>query len=68
MTVFGVENTKGDVIAIVTVNNGESSKVKSLETESFKPVSSNLTSLAMTPNSGSSAGILEYVSTFLTLL
>ena len=23
MTVFGVENTKGDIIAIVTVNNGE---------------------------------------------
>jgi hypothetical protein len=33
MTVFGVENTKGDVIAIVTVNNGEGSRVKFLETE-----------------------------------
>jgi hypothetical protein len=64
MTVFGVENTKGDVVAIVTVNNGEGSKVKFLETEGFKPVSSNLTSLTVTPNPGSNAGILEYVATF----
>lgn len=39
MTVFGVENTKGDVIAIVSVNNGEASRVKFLETEAFKPIS-----------------------------
>jgi hypothetical protein len=64
MTVFGVENTKGDVIALVTVNNGESSKVKFLETEAFKPVSSNLTSLVLTPNPNSSAEIMEYVATF----
>lgn len=64
MTVFGVENTKGDVVAIATVNNGEASKVKFLGTEGFRPVSSNLTSLTMTPNPGSSAGILEYVATF----
>jgi hypothetical protein len=62
LTVFGVENTKGDVVAIATVNNGEASKVKFLETEGFRP--SNLTSLKMTPNPGSSAGILEYVATF----
>ena len=64
MTVFGVENTKGDVVAIVSVNNGEASRVKFLETEAFKPVTSNLTSLTMTPNPSSSAGILEYVATF----
>lgn len=64
MTVFGVENTKGDVIALVTVNNGESSKVKFLETEAFTPVSSNLTSLVLTPNPDPSAGIMEYVATF----
>jgi hypothetical protein len=64
MTVFGVENTKGDVVAIVTVNNGEASKVKFLETEAFKPVSSNLTSLVLTPNPNSNAGILECVATF----
>jgi hypothetical protein len=64
MTVFGVENTKGDVVAIVTVSNGEASKVKFLETEAFKPVSSNLTSLVLTPSPNSNAGILEYVATF----
>jgi hypothetical protein len=64
MTVFGVENTKGDVVAIVTANNGEASRVKFLETEAFKPVSSNLTSLTMTPRPDSNAGILEYVATF----
>jgi hypothetical protein len=64
MTVFGVENTKGDVIALVTVNNGESTKVKFLETEAFKPASPNLTSLVLTPNPDSSAGIMEYVATF----
>ena len=64
MTVFGVENTKGDVIAIVTVNTGESSKVKFIDTETFKPVSSNLTSLTLTPNPNSNAGIMEDVATF----
>jgi hypothetical protein len=56
MTVFGVENTKGDVVAIVTVNNGESSKVKFLETAAFEPVSSNLTSLVLMPSPNSNAG------------
>ena len=64
MTVFGVENTKGDVVAIVTVNDGEASRVKFLDTEAFKPVSSNLTSLTTTPGLDSNAGILEYVATF----
>jgi nitrate reductase NapAB chaperone NapD len=64
MTVFGVEDTKGDIVVIVTANDGESSKVKFLETEAFKPVSSNLTSLVLTPNPGSNAGIMEYVATF----
>ena len=64
MTVFGVENTKGDVVAVVTVNEGEASRLKFLETEAFKPVTSNLTSLTMTPNPGSNAGIMEYVATF----
>jgi hypothetical protein len=38
LTIFGVENTKGDVIALVTVNNGEESRVKFLETEAFEHV------------------------------
>ncbi len=55
---------KGDVIALVSVNNGEASKVKFLETEAFKPVSSNPTSLVLTPTPASSGGILEYIATF----
>jgi|SRR5215208_4024185 len=64
LTIFGVENTKGDVITLVSVNNGESSRVKFLETEAFKPVSSNLSSLSTTPNPNSNTGIMEYVATF----
>jgi hypothetical protein len=64
MTVFGVENTKGDLIALVSVNNGEASRVKFLETEAFEPVSANLSSLTMTPTPDSNIGILEYVATF----
>ena len=64
LTIFGVDNTKGDVVALVTVNNGEASRVKLLETEAFKPISSNLTSLALTPKPDSNAGIIEYVATF----
>lgn len=33
-------------------------------TEAFKPVSSNLTSLVLTPSPNSNAEILEYVATF----
>jgi hypothetical protein len=64
LTIFGVENTKGDVIALVSVNNGESSRVKFLETEAFKPVPSNMSSLVMAPNPNSNAAIMEYVATF----
>jgi hypothetical protein len=64
MTVFGVEDTKGDIVAIVTVNGGEDSRVKFLETEAFKPVPSNLTSLVTTPTPGSEVKTMEYVATF----
>ena len=67
MTVFGVENTKGDVVAIVTVNNGEASKVKFLETEAFKLVSSNLTTSLVLTKPDSNMGIIEYVATFLNV-
>jgi hypothetical protein len=33
MTIFGVDKSKGDVVAIVTVNNGEASKVKFLDSD-----------------------------------
>jgi hypothetical protein len=62
LTIFGVDDTKGDVIALVNVNNGEASRVKLLETETFKP--SNLTSLASSTEIDSNAGIMEYVATF----
>jgi hypothetical protein len=64
MSIFGVENTKGDVVAIVAVNDGEASKVKLFETEAFKPVPSNPTSSVLPPKPDSNAGIIEYVATF----
>src|ERR687898_650011 len=33
ITIFGVDKSKGDVVAIVTVNNGEASKVKFLDSD-----------------------------------
>src|SRR5215211_2515011 len=63
ITIFGVNKSKGDVVAIVTVNNGEASKVKFLDTEVFQ--TSNLSTLApSTTNPAAEAGIIEYVTTF----
>ena len=33
MTIFDVDKSKGDVVAIVTANNGEASRVKFLDSE-----------------------------------
>src|SRR5918997_651508 len=33
MTIFGVDKSRGDVVAIVTVNNGEASKVRFLDSD-----------------------------------
>jgi hypothetical protein len=33
MTIFGVDKSKGDVVAILTVNNGEASKVRFLDSD-----------------------------------
>ena len=63
LTVFGVEDTKGDIVAIVAVNGGEDSR-KKFETEAFKPVPSNFTSLVTTPTHGSEVKTMEYVATF----
>ena len=49
-------------VAIASANNGEAPRMKFLETEAFKPVSSNLTSLVLTPKPNSNAGIIEYVA------
>jgi hypothetical protein len=57
MTIFGVDKSKGDVVAIVTLNGGEAARVKFLDT--------NLTTLSpSTTNPAADAGIIEYVATF----
>src|ERR687892_1900552 len=64
MTIFGADKSAGDVVAIVTVNNGEASKVKFLDTDS-PLVSSDLTALSpSTTNPAAGSGIIEYVATF----
>jgi hypothetical protein len=58
MTVFAADKSKGDVVAIVTVNNGEASKVRFLDTD----LASTLSPSTSNPAAGSD--ILEYVATF----
>ena len=59
MTIFGVDKSKGDVIAIVTANRGEVSKVKFLDSETpYVDLSVNKTA------GYNSGGIMEYVATF----
>ena len=55
MSVFGVEESKGDVVALVTINNQES-KVKFFDASGSELVPMNA--------SGGSGHILEYVATF----
>ena len=65
MTIFGVDKSRGDVVAIVAVNNGEASKVKFLDTDLLLATSSNLTTLApSTTNPAAGSDIIEYVATF----
>jgi hypothetical protein len=65
MTIFGVDKSKGDLVSIVTVNNGEASKVKFLDTEALLAASSSLTTSApSTTNPAAGSGIIEYVATF----
>jgi hypothetical protein len=65
MTIFGVDKSKGDLIALVTVNNGEASKVKMFESKAFPSLSTNLSSPApSTVNPPTDTGIIEYVVTF----
>lgn len=66
MTIFGVDKSKGDVIAIVTVNDGEESRVKLFKSETFPSLSSNLSSMSplVTTTTAASSGIVEYVATF----
>ena len=63
LTIFGIDKSKGDVVAMVTVNNGEASKVKFLDTNAFL-APSNLTTLTPTTNPAAGSDIIEYVATF----
>ena len=57
MTIFGVDKSKGDVIAVVTANNGEVSRVKFLDSEAPYVVPLN-------SSTGGSSNLIEYVATF----
>jgi hypothetical protein len=57
MTIFGVDKSKGDVIAIVTANSGEASRVKFLDSEAPYVIPLN-------SSEGNSTHLVEYVATF----
>ena len=63
MTIFGVDKSKGDVVAIVTANNGEASRVKFLDSEAPYVIPINSSGGGI---SGGSVGshLVEYVATF----
>ena len=61
MTIFGVDKSKGDVVAIVTANNGEASRVKFLDSEAPYVIPINSSGGGI---SGSSSHLVEYVATF----
>jgi ABC-type Na+ efflux pump permease subunit len=63
MTIFEADKSKGDIVAIVTANNGEASKVKFLDTDALL-TSSNLTSSTPSTTNPMAGGIIEYVATF----
>jgi hypothetical protein len=58
-TIFGVHKSKGDMVAIVTVNNGEASRVKFLDADAPYVVS-----MANSNTPGDEGGLIEYVATF----
>jgi hypothetical protein len=57
MTIFGVDRSKGDLIAIITTNNGEASRVKFLDSEAPYVVPLNASAV-------DSELLVEYVATF----
>jgi hypothetical protein len=63
LTIFEADKSKGDVVAIVTANNGEASRVKFLDTDTLV-ASSNLSSSSPFTTSPAPGGIIEYVATF----
>jgi hypothetical protein len=65
MTIFGVDKSKGDVVAIVTANNGEASRVKFLDSEAPYVIPINSSGGGISGISGSSSShLVEYVATF----
>ena len=56
MTIFGVDKSRGDVVAIVTANNGEASRVKFLDSEAPYVIPLNSTA--------GDSHLVEYVATF----
>jgi hypothetical protein len=63
VTIFEVDKSKGDVVAIVTANYGEVSKVKFLDTDAVL-APSNISQVHSTTNPGAGSAIMEYVATF----
>jgi hypothetical protein len=63
LTIFEADKSKGDVVAIVTTNNGEASRVKFLDTDALL-TSSNLNSSTPSTTNPVAGGIIEYVATF----
>ena len=65
MTIFGVDKSKGDVVAIVTANNGEASRVKFLDSEAPYVIPINSSGGGISGGSGSSSShLVEYIATF----
>jgi hypothetical protein len=65
MTMFGADSSKGDIVAIVTVNGGEASKVKFLDVSALHASSPDLnTSSPSTIDPAAESDIIEYVATF----
>ena len=64
MTIFGADRSKGDLVAIVIVNNGEASKVKFLDTNALSGSTLATTSAPSSTNPAAGLGIIEYVATF----
>lgn len=62
MTIFEADKSKGDIVAVVTANNGEASRVKFLDTDILS--ASNLTgsTTATTTSPRAGEGIIEYIS------
>ena len=63
LTIFEADRSKGDVVAIVTANNGEVSRVKFLDTGALL-TSSSLNSSTPSTTNPTAGGIIEYVATF----